>query len=178
MNSKIIGFAIESHSNTNHLYDGKPYSIHLAMVAMYAQKYFQHALISPNVHDTILSACWLHDTIEDCRLTYNDIKEVAGEDVAEIVYAVSNEKGKTRKERANEKYYKGIIDTPWATYVKMCDRLANVRYSKDVNSRMIQVYRNENALFLRSLFPNGVFVHLKPMVSELCELLETENLDS
>ena len=39
MNSKIIGFAIEAHNKTNHLYDGKPYSLHLAMVSMYAMKY-------------------------------------------------------------------------------------------------------------------------------------------
>jgi hypothetical protein len=30
MDSKIIAFAIEAHQNVNHLYDNKPYSVHLA----------------------------------------------------------------------------------------------------------------------------------------------------
>ena len=144
MNSKIIGFAIEAHSKTNHLYDGKPYSLHLSMVVMYAMKYIDF-LPSIQAQSNVLNACWLHDTIEDCRLTYNDILQVAGEDVANIVYAVSNEKGKNRKERANSKYYQGIRDTAWATYVKFCDRLANVKYSKDTNSKMLSVYQKENA---------------------------------
>jgi len=32
-----------------------------------------------------------------------------GKNIAEIVYAVSNEKGKSRKERANDTYYRKII---------------------------------------------------------------------
>src|SRR6185312_1349710 len=110
MNSKIISFATEAHNKTNHLYDGKLYSVHLAMVAYYAQKYID--CIPDEQQSEIISACWLHDTIEDCRLTYNDIKNIAGEYVADLVYAVTNEKGKNRKERANEKYYEGINKTP------------------------------------------------------------------
>ena len=119
------------------------------MVAMYGQKYLD--AIPDQCWETVLNACWLHDTIEDCRLTYNDIKQVAGYEVAEIVYAVTNDKGKNRKERAGENYYKGIRETAWAKYVKLCDRLANVKYSADTNSRMIEVYRKENESFLSGL---------------------------
>jgi len=173
MNSKIISFAIKAHSKTNHLYDGKPYSVHLAMVVGYAQKYFEDAYIPEPAFETIINACWLHDTIEDCRLTYNDIKEIAGEEVAEIVYAVSNEKGKNRKERANEKYYAGIRETAWATYVKLCDRLANVKYSKDTNSRMLKVYKKENEEFLKQLITVDLCVSkYKTMILELAKLLD------
>lgn len=151
MNSKIISFAIEAHSKTNHLYDGKPYSVHLAMVVLNAVKYID--CIPAQSQEDIIYACWLHDTIEDCRMTYNDIKEVAGERVASIVYAVTNEKGKNRKERANSVYYDGIRSTLYATYIKLCDRLANVQYSLENKSRMFDVYRKENDDFLNSLFP-------------------------
>lgn len=149
MNSKIIGFAIEAHNKVNHLYDGSPYSLHLAMVAHYAVKYID--AIPEQCWETVLNAAWLHDTIEDCRLTYNDVKEVAGYEVAEIVYALTNDKGKNRKERAGENYYKGIRETAWAKYVKLCDRLANVKYSVDTNSQMLAVYRKENESFLKGL---------------------------
>ena len=171
MNSKIIGFAIEAHNKTNHLYDGKPYSLHLAMVSMYAMKYIDF-LPSKEARENVLNACWLHDTIEDCRLTYNDILKVAGEDVANIVYAVSNEKGKNRKERANDLYYFGIRSTAWATYVKFCDRLANVKYSKDTNSKMISVYQKENVEFVKALCPDNNSLHnYNKMILELDELL-------
>jgi len=106
MNSKIIAYAIEAHHNTNHLYDGKPYAVHLAMVVGYAQKYIDK--IPKQFQENVISACWLHDTIEDTRNTYNDIKNISNTTVADIVYALTNEKGKNRKERANDKYYQGI----------------------------------------------------------------------
>ena len=95
METKEMIFAIEAHASTNHTYDNKPYSIHLNMVANTARKYID--ILPEIIQDEVLSACWLHDTIEDCRLTYNDIKNKFGENVAEIVYAVSNEKCKNRK---------------------------------------------------------------------------------
>jgi (p)ppGpp synthase/HD superfamily hydrolase len=182
MNSQVISFAIEAHNKTNHLYDGKPYSIHLSMVVMYAMKHLDEAYIPENSYETIVNACWLHDTIEDCRLTYNDIQAIAGEEVAEIVYAVSNEKGKNRKERANKKYYEGINNTAFATYVKLSDRLANVKYSSDTNSRMLEVYKKENNEFLKALkldIGAGAKHHqYKSMVKELNELLGVSTPDA
>lgn len=173
MESKIISFAIESHSKVNHLYDGKPYSVHLSMVAMYALKYID--LIPETQYGIIMNACWLHDTIEDCRLTYNDIKEIPGFEVAEMVYALTNEKGKNRKERANEKYYQGIVSVAFARFVKLCDRLANVKYSVDTHSKMIQVYHKENNLFIDSLLKtdNDKWFY-KSMVDELNWLLNKQ----
>ena len=102
--------------------------------------------------EDVLNAVWLHDTIEDCRLTYNDILKISNEEVADLVYALTNEKGKNRAERANNKYYKGIRDLEYATFIKICDRLANVIYSRDTKSRMFDVYKNENEKFLKCLF--------------------------
>ncbi len=154
MNTKIISFAIEAHQSTNHLYDQNPYSVHLAIVVSYAQKYIY--LLPENLQDDVISACWLHDTIEDCRLTYNDLAQETNTNVAEIVFAVTNEKGKNRKERANAKYYEGIRNTAGAIFVKLCDRLANVKYSKDTSSRMLEVYKNEYPEFIKALFPDNL----------------------
>lgn len=67
---------------------------------------------------------------------------------AEIVYALTNEKGRNRSERANDKYYSDIRETPFAPFVKMCDRFANMSYSSMKNSRMIDVYKKELEHFL------------------------------
>jgi (p)ppGpp synthase/HD superfamily hydrolase len=151
MDSKIIAFAIESHASVNQTYDGKPYSVHLAMVFSQAMRFID--CVATHRRKDVLNAVWLHDTIEDCRLTYNDILKISTKEVADLVYALTNEKGKSRAERANQKYYKGIRDVEYATFIKLCDRLANVIYSRDTESRMFNVYKDENEKFLKCLFP-------------------------
>lgn len=148
---EIAQRAASLHRDTNHLYDGKDYSVHLGLVVHIAEQYLED--IEEGDRDTVIAACWLHDTIEDCRQTYNDIKEIAGKEVTDIVYACTNEKGKTRKERANDKYYEGIRTTKYATFVKMCDRLANISYSRKTGSRMYEMYQKEQKHFLESLQP-------------------------
>lgn len=149
--SKAREYATLQHFKTNHKYDGQPYDVHLQMVYDFACKYV-HLLPDNKTISEVLAACWVHDVIEDCRQTYNDVKSVLGERVADIAYALTNEKGKTRKERANDKYYEGIRNTPFAAYVKICDRLANATYSKQSNSKMIEAYRKENEDFKKQLW--------------------------
>lgn len=152
MLEKIKQFAINIHIDVNHKYGVYPYPYHLSMVVEEAQSMIYE--IHPDNQEDVLCACWLHDTIEDCRLTYNDIVKVSNEKVADIVYAVSNEKGKNRQERANEKYYQGIRETPYATFVKLCDRIANVKHSKKEKSRMFDIYQKEHQHFIDCLFEN------------------------
>jgi (p)ppGpp synthase/HD superfamily hydrolase len=162
---KAKAYAIQCHMETNHTYDGKPYETHLQIVYEFGMKY--SFLLPKDKVDYALAACWTHDTIEDCRQTYNDVKAACGETIAEITYALTNEKGKSRKERANEKYYEGIRQTPLASFVKVCDRLANAKYSKEINSKMIEAYRKEKDHFKEQLWSD----ELKQMFEELEELL-------
>jgi (p)ppGpp synthase/HD superfamily hydrolase len=165
-------WCIEQHHNTNHFYDTYlPYEFHLRMVHQVAQD-FKHLLDDtkdyftdesyrgPNqdqvtLQNACLIATWGHDLIEDCRVSYNDVKQHLGQEAADIIYAVSNEKGKTRAERANDKYYEGIRNTSGAVFVKLCDRIANVQYSKMTKSRMFEMYKKENKHFTMSLGLRG-----------------------
>lgn len=148
---KALNWAIEKHRETNHFYDGKAYDVHLWMVVDIAKMFIHY--IPEDKRDIVLSACWLHDTIEDCRVTYNDVKAEFGEEVAEIVYALTNEKGRTRKDRANDKYYEGIRATPYASFVKICDRAANIKYSFGSGSTMFDKYLKENESFQQNVDP-------------------------
>lgn len=155
-----IKWIIDQHVKTNHWYDEYlPYEFHLRMVAQVA-KDFIHLIPNSNdgedsIQDSIILAAYGHDLIEDTRVSYNDVKEVLGFETAEIVYAVSNEKGKNRKERANDNYYKGIVNTRGAIFVKLCDRIANVQYSKMTKSRMFEMYKKENPEFTKALGLRG-----------------------
>lgn len=157
-------YAIKCHRDASHLYDGLPYWNHLYAVVGVAER-FGH-LIPQESWETVISSCWCHDVIEDTRQTYNDVKAATNEQVAEIVYALTNEKGKNRKERANAKYYFGIKTTPFATFVKMCDRIANVEYSIQTGSRMYEVYQKERE-FAATLYDRHyleMFEHLQDLL--------------
>jgi (p)ppGpp synthase/HD superfamily hydrolase len=152
MKNNYITWIIDKHSSTNHMYDTYlPYEFHLRMVANVAKEFLHlipdGPILKPS-HETILLAAWGHDLIEDTRTSYNDVKELLGKEVADIIYALTNEKGKNRKERANDKYYEGIRNTKGAVFVKLCDRIANVQYSKMTKSRMFEMYKKENDDFM------------------------------
>ena len=122
-----------------------PYTFHLYMVDDEIMR-FQH-LIPPSKLDVVRAGGACHDVIEDARQTYNDVKQATNEEVAELAYALTNEKGKNRKERANHKYYDGILDTDYACFLKLCDRIANITHSKKKKSSMLDAYRKENTYF-------------------------------
>ena len=145
-----VYWCIEQHRKTNHFYDRYlPYEFHLRMVNNVYED-FQH-LLDEELNDYCGKAVWAHDTIEDTRVSYNDVKNQLGDEVADIVYAVTNDKGKNRKERAGDRYYEGIRNTPGAVFVKLCDRIANVQYGKMTKSRMFEMYKKENSEFIRQL---------------------------
>lgn len=150
INEKARAYAIEKHRNANHYYDEYPYEFHLQMVVNAAEQFLY--LIPKEAQQNVLAGCWTHDIIEDARETYNDVKKALNEDVAELAYALTNDKGKTRSERAGDKYYEGIRNTPYATYIKLCDRIANATHSKNTNSRMLEMYRKENPVFISKLY--------------------------
>ena len=152
------------HASVNHAYDRiRPYGFHLDMVVNWVRKYIGEVCENERDILPIFFAAFYHDSIEDARLTYNDVMKVAREQMdeeqaflaTEIVYALTNEKGRNRAERANEKYYDGIRTTPYAPFIKLADRLANISYAFSKGTadslRMSKVYREELPGFLEAL---------------------------
>lgn len=147
---KARKFAIDAHKAVNHKYDEHEYEHHLQMAVDAALKFIH--LIPFEYRADVISGIWHHDSIEDCGLTYNDLLKHTNSRVAELAYACTNEKGKTRAERANDKYYEGIRNTRFASFVKICDRIANVEYSLSKKSRMFEMYKKEQAHFRSMLY--------------------------
>lgn len=161
---KIRAEAHQLHSSVNQTYgEGLPYGYHLDMVVAGIREFGYLVCACEADVLPLFFGGYYHDSIEDARLTYNDVMHVARllmtEEQAlmatEIVYALTNDKGRTRAERAGDRYYKGIRETPYAPFVKLCDRLANLTFScsnMDAdNSRMKQVYKEEVPHFLASI---------------------------
>jgi len=147
---KALKYAIKVHTDNNQKYDGQPYVLHLMCCLDVAFRFIH--LIPPNKRYEVLSGVMLHDAIEDGNVSYNDIKNETNEYVAELSYALTNEKGRNRSERANDNYYKGIKNIENATFIKLCDRIANMEYSINSNNRMGELYVKEYKHFKNMLY--------------------------
>ncbi|KJD36529.1 phosphohydrolase [Tamlana sedimentorum] len=150
---KTKDYAIKKHKSVNQKYDNHDYDYHLNMVFETAQKFIES--VETNERENVLAACWVHDIIEDTRETYNGVKKVTNQTISDLAYALTNEKGRTRAERANDKYYKGIRETKNASFIKFCDRIANVTYSKNYGSSMFEQYKKEHETFVSKIFVSG-----------------------
>lgn len=157
------------HHLVNQHYDGNlPYGHHLDMVVEQVEEFGHEAVETEAEFEAMIFGAYFHDAIEDARLTYNDLKAVAQMmlkpeavmPAIEIAYALTNEKGRTRAERAGAAYYAGIRSTPFAPLVKFADRLANALYSvshsgKELPGRMHHIYAKELPHFLASVVDNA-----------------------
>ncbi len=152
------------HAHVNQHYDKvHPYGYHLDMVADAVYRYGHLVCVNETDVLPLFFGAYFHDSIEDARQTYNDVLDIARQymneeqahTATEIVYALTNDKGRNRAERAGERYYKGIRETPYAPFVKMADRLANITYSfthsHEGNEHMKGVYASEMPHFLASI---------------------------
>lgn len=162
--AEIRQSAWELHNRVGQTYGiDLPYGHHLDMVVDEIRNFGY--LVATEEDDVLplVFGGYYHDSIEDARLTYNDVKAIARRWMtdsqalvaAEIVYALTNEKGRNRSERAGERYYEGIRQTPFAPFAKLCDRLANVRFSCQSNDahnvRMRGIYAAEMPHFLHCI---------------------------
>jgi len=152
----------------NQKYAGNlPYSFHLDCVERQGRK-FIHLIDKEDVL-VVIAGLISHENIEDFRMTYNDVVEVAskfynvhgssynyiedfGKKVADIVYAVTDEKGKSRSERKNEKYYKELRENKLAVFVKLADLSANTLFSKLTGSSMYEKYKKEFPKFKEKVY--------------------------
>lgn len=119
-----------------------PYSFHLKCVMLEARSNVDIKLWGKDIAEVYAVAAG-HDLIEDARCSYSDIEARASVVVADAIYLLTENRGKSRKERHNEAYYSEIAENPHARYVKLCDILSNVKYSSLTNSSMLTKYRDE-----------------------------------
>ena len=166
MLSKTIDYAKNAHKKVNHKYDDEDYSFHLEMVQNASIMFIY--LVDISEKENVYCGCWVHDIIEDARETYNDVKKNTNETIAELAFALTNEKGKVRSERANDKYYAEMHKVPNAVFIKFCDRIANVIYSKKYSPEMFKKYQKENENFIKKLYRP----ELEDMITYINEIIK------
>jgi len=120
-----------------------PYSFHLEMVEKQAFLFKKYIPVDDPYFSAVWAGIYGHDSIEDARITYNDVKDRFGELAAEIIYLCTEDKGRTRSDRKTEKWYEELKTNEFAVFVKLCDIIANVKFSLLTNSSMFNKYKSE-----------------------------------
>jgi len=146
MLERARNFAIKMHKQQ--MYGDKPYLYHLEKVVKNLKNYGELACVIG----------YLHDVVEDTETTIKDIEKEFGLLVASCVSILTDEAGKTRKERKQKTYAKMAkinqhSDEHLALIVKTADRLANVEESiHQNNKRLINIYLEEHNTFRQSVY--------------------------
>ena len=188
--SNFIEWCIERHHVTNHMYDKYlPYEFHLRMVDE-VRKEFQHLYMKPiigeglyltveGIIETVLRyACFGHDLVEDVRVSWNDIVKKLIESsfskplaifTADLIRSVTNDgRGRNRDERMPDYIYEEMKLQQYGVFIKLCDRIANVRYGLLTKSSKTEMYRRELPKFKAKLYTEGMY---EEMWTELENLL-------
>jgi (p)ppGpp synthase/HD superfamily hydrolase len=161
---EIENYAIEKHAGQK--YGNDDYSTHLRAVGQVINR-FGYEFSSKEL-ELLLDCAWLHDILEDTTTTKCELDKLFGSDVANLIYAVSDEQGKTRKERHERTYPKLKAAGRDAIAVKLADRIANCQHSLTHNHSMLKMYQSEYPEFKAALHLAG---ELKDMWAELDVLM-------
>lgn len=126
---------LASYAHRDQKYGERPYVTHLADVVARVKTITQDP--------EIIAAAWLHDIIEDTQVTYSYIEEMFGQNVANMVWAVTGVGQDRAAKMANA--IEKISQTPGAELVKSADRLSNASASKEEKKmKLYQRYKDEH----------------------------------
>lgn len=127
---RLIHKAYETASRLHHNQkrnSGEPYIIHPLYVAYIALKEL-------NLHDSnSICACLLHDTVEDCKMTYEHLIKHFNLDIADLVMGVTKitDLNFNSKEELEAYNYRLLLLAVLKSYrtilIKLADRLHNMR---------------------------------------------------
>ena len=139
---KAKEYAIKAHSTDT--YGDYPYSKHLNDV-------YNALILAGITDDLILSVAWLHDTIEDTPVMYEDLFEDFGKRIADLTYLLTDKRGKNRAER-HLATYPLLAVSGNATVIKWADRLSNIMMSQHERRAQFFKYQKEHVYFKKTLY--------------------------
>jgi GTP diphosphokinase / guanosine-3',5'-bis(diphosphate) 3'-diphosphatase len=117
-----LKYAVKSHAGQFRS-DGSPYVKHPERVAEFVKKFKK----SHNL-DALISAAYLHDTIEDTDTTHEDLEKMFGGLIASLVKELTSDSEKV-KSMGKDEYLADKMSkmSSWGLVIKLADRLDNVR---------------------------------------------------
>ncbi len=149
MNKIIIAaqFADNAHREQLRKYTGRPYISHPDRVAA------RVARLSFADEDMVCAA-WLHDTVEDCKITLDEIGSIFGEGVRQYVWELTNpSKGRQEprwiRKEMDRKHLRVV--SKGAKCIKMVDRTDNLLEISAAPMNFKEMYARESILLLNEI---------------------------
>lgn len=102
------------------MYGDMPYTVHLHHTAHLVEVMHK----DHNMLDTLLAIAYLHDVMEDCGVTYEELVKEFGVCIATSVQAMTKVKGEIFPD-----YMEKVIANSMARKVKICDTMTNLHHS-------------------------------------------------
>lgn len=119
---QALAYATKAHSGQTRS-DGSPYIRHPERVAQNVERFKQ----SKNL-DALISAAYLHDTVEDTNTTTEDLEKMFGGLVASLVQELTSDKDAVKQQGKTDYLSKKMAAmTSYALVIKLADRLDNVQ---------------------------------------------------
>ena len=126
---KALEFATKAHEGQMRKGGKMPYISHPIRVALIVMRYIKQPLLESHgvTIDEMCAAALLHDTLEDCDVTENDILKEFNPVVLHMVKSVTSNKHEI-KNHGKKKYLidKMLKMSLLELFLKLCDRLANI----------------------------------------------------
>ena len=121
----VANFALSKHEGQEYFVDGKscPYFYHLENVRKIINKYVDED--NPKKEKLEIIAL-LHDIIEDTDVTYNQLKEMVGEDIAKAVMALTKNESLPYVDRLKDSLKRICEEDIDVGQVKLADRICNL----------------------------------------------------
>ena len=83
-----------------------------------------HALAMNIKDDVIIAAILLHDVVEDCGYTSDDLP--VDDEVKSLVKLMTHQKDEGNRDKMMKAYFKGLASDPRAALIKCIDRCNNI----------------------------------------------------
>lgn len=125
--SEALFFASKSHANQKMMHpENVPYSAHFTGVMLNAIKYA--VLENEEIDWDVLVCCAiLHDVVEDCNVSIEEIKNKFGEKVSKGVSALTKNESLSKENKMQDSLNRIKSCGKEVAIVKMADRLFNIR---------------------------------------------------
>ena len=160
-------FATAAHAGQKRKYTGEPYINHCKnVVAILEEASPFHAIGNAEP----ISAAWLHDTLEDTKVTHADIVSFFGARVARLVKEVTDVSTKEDGNRAVRKQ-KDLehlaLASPEAQTIKLADLISNTQSIVKHDPEFAKVYMLEKKALLKVLTKGDRRLH--KLATDICE---------
>ena len=161
---RAMMFAREAHKDHVRKYTNEPYITHLAEVA---------GIVASTLHtdavgyEEAVGVAWLHDTVEDCGVTLQEIEDRFGTTVAIGVSGLTDTETGNRAERKAKGRERLTACSGWIQTIKCADLISNTSSIVMHDPKFAVTYLEEKRLLL------GVMDKADPRLRELAYAIDT-----